>query len=62
MNKHLHVLCQLFHYALLVRGYSGYETNTCHATIQVHNPSSGRSDFGYFQTWLRDYSEDLKQG
>ena len=44
MNKHLHVLCQLFHYALLVRGYSGYETNTCHATIQVYNPSSGRSD------------------
>ena len=26
MNKHLHVSCQLFHYALLVRGYSGYET------------------------------------
>ena len=38
----------LFHYALLIRGYSGYETNTSHATKQVWNSSSGRSDFGYF--------------
>lgn len=55
MNKHLHVLCQLFNYALLIRGYSGHETNT--SKHQVYNPSRK------VRVWLfLSMAEELEQG